>query len=324
MGWRFKKSFKIAPDSKANLNKGKKGCLFYLLALLVICVCLMFFPLLWIPAIGFIIFFAIKKDTRGTKIRNILISVAVLVLSFIALVNFDTSDSLSAIHADWEKNTYDVSETAEVKITPTPSDAEITSLELSDNSIAELDYSNGKAIITFKNAGDISLFFTANGNINSNTESITVTDKAAEEAQRKAEEEKATLEAQKKAEEEAKAAAEAQRKAEEEAKAAEEAQKKAEKEAAEKAAAEKAQAEKEAAEKARAEKEAAEKAQAEKEAAKQAEAQSQQNAGSTVYWTPNGKVYHSTPDCPSLARSKTILSGTIEESGKPRPCKNCY
>ena len=51
---------------------------------------------------------------------------------------------------------------------------------------------------------------------------------------------------------------------------------------------------------------------------------SQQNTGGTVYWTPNGEVYHSTKDCPSLGRSKTILSGSISESGKSRPCKNCY
>ena len=51
---------------------------------------------------------------------------------------------------------------------------------------------------------------------------------------------------------------------------------------------------------------------------------SQQNTGGTVYCTPNGEVYHSTKDCPSLGRSKTILSGSISESGKSRPCKNCY
>ncbi|MSA02140.1 hypothetical protein GKG47_08805 [Lactonifactor sp. BIOML-A3] len=44
----------------------------------------------------------------------------------------------------------------------------------------------------------------------------------------------------------------------------------------------------------------------------------------TVYWTPKGKVYHSTQDCPSLGRLKTILSGTIAESGKSRGCKVCY
>nr|WP_307991859.1 ComEC/Rec2 family competence protein [uncultured Niameybacter sp.] len=42
-----------------------------------------------------------------------------------------------------------------------------------------------------------------------------------------------------------------------------------------------------------------------------------------VYWTPKGKSYHSTKDCSALAQSKTILSGTIEESGKLDPCDRC-
>ncbi len=43
----------------------------------------------------------------------------------------------------------------------------------------------------------------------------------------------------------------------------------------------------------------------------------------TVYWVPKGKVWHTTPDCSTLSRSKTIMSGSIEESGKPRVCKKC-
>jgi len=43
----------------------------------------------------------------------------------------------------------------------------------------------------------------------------------------------------------------------------------------------------------------------------------------TVYWVPNGKVWHTTPNCSTLSRSNNILSGTIEESGKARACKKC-
>ena len=43
----------------------------------------------------------------------------------------------------------------------------------------------------------------------------------------------------------------------------------------------------------------------------------------TVYWVPGGTVWHSTPDCSTLSRSKTILSGSIAESGKPRGCYVC-
>lgn len=48
------------------------------------------------------------------------------------------------------------------------------------------------------------------------------------------------------------------------------------------------------------------------------------NDSSIVYWTPKGKSYHSTPNCSTLSRSKTILSGTIAESGKSDPCDKCH
>lgn len=130
------------------------------------------------------------------------------------------------------------------------------------------------------------------GDIESNKLSITVVDVAA----RKAAQEQAELETQKQAE------LEAQQKAQEEA------QKQAELEAQQ-------QAQEEA---------AAAQTQQNTTTYSSDTSDSQQNTGETVYWTPNGEVYHSTKDCPSLGRSKTILSGSISESGKSRPCKNCY
>ena len=291
----------------------KKGCLFYAAALLAICVVIAVYSYAWIPAVGFIIYFAVKKDANGHKKRNIIISAAIMATSLIVFASMNQSPTLTDIDVDWGKTSFDISDTVEVKITPVPSNADIETLELSKNEFAELDYTDGKAVITFKKAGEASLFFTANGNIDSSAAAITITDKAAEQAQKEAEEaaaKKAEEEAAKKAEEEAKAKAE---------------QETAEKAAAEQAAAEQAAAEQAAAEQAAAEQAAAEQAAAEQAAAEQAAAaQAQQNTGTTVYWTPNGKVYHSTPNCPSLSRSKTILSGSIEESGKSRGCKNCY
>lgn len=43
-----------------------------------------------------------------------------------------------------------------------------------------------------------------------------------------------------------------------------------------------------------------------------------------VYWTPNGKSYHITKSCSTLSRSKTILEGTLQESGKSDPCDVCH
>jgi|GEM_PF-3788644 len=53
------------------------------------------------------------------------------------------------------------------------------------------------------------------------------------------------------------------------------------------------------------------------------------NSGSTsssgiVYWTPNGKSYHTTKSYSTLSRSKTILERTIQESGKNDPCDRCH
>lgn len=46
----------------------------------------------------------------------------------------------------------------------------------------------------------------------------------------------------------------------------------------------------------------------------------------TVYWTPNGKSYHFDQNCSTLSRSKTILSGTLQQAldaGKTDPCDIC-
>lgn len=48
--------------------------------------------------------------------------------------------------------------------------------------------------------------------------------------------------------------------------------------------------------------------------------------GGIVYWTPNGESYHSTKNCSTLKRSKTISSGTVSEaiaSGHGDPCNVC-
>lgn len=54
------------------------------------------------------------------------------------------------------------------------------------------------------------------------------------------------------------------------------------------------------------------------------ESQSSSDSSEIVYWTPNGKSYHTTKDCSTLSRSKTILNGTISESGKNDPCDRCH
>lgn len=46
----------------------------------------------------------------------------------------------------------------------------------------------------------------------------------------------------------------------------------------------------------------------------------------TVYWVKSGEVWHISEKCRSLARSKTVLSGSVDEAiaaGKSRACKIC-
>ncbi|MBQ9179337.1 MAG: Ig-like domain-containing protein [Firmicutes bacterium] len=52
-------------------------------------------------------------------------------------------------------------------------------------------------------------------------------------------------------------------------------------------------------------------------------AKAKKKSGGTVYWTPYGKVYHSTRDCPTLSRSRTILSGPLSKCPKSRGCYVC-
>jgi hypothetical protein len=50
-----------------------------------------------------------------------------------------------------------------------------------------------------------------------------------------------------------------------------------------------------------------------------------ENAGTVVYWTQNGEVWHLKQDCRYL-KNKTVLSGSPEDaitSGKKRVCSGC-
>ena len=190
--------------------KKKRGCLFWLIAFIVFCLALALYSIIWIPAVGFIIYFAIRRDYNGTRARNIIISTIVMLTSLILFAAMMSSPDLTSIQAEWGKTEFDISETTEVKITGYPDDAKIESLELSENNIAELDYTDGKAIIKFTGTGEAALFFTANGDIDSATTTITVVDKEAEEQARKEAAEKAEQEriAQEQAEKEAQEQAE--------------------------------------------------------------------------------------------------------------------
>lgn len=82
----------------------------------------------------------------------------VFVTSLIIFIWLGSPSELNSISAEWGKEEFNIGDVTEVKITPSPSDAKIESLELSENNIADLEYKDGKAVITFTGSGNASLF----------------------------------------------------------------------------------------------------------------------------------------------------------------------
>lgn len=277
-------------NRSSNTYNGGIGCAKILLWFFLFCFAVFLYSYVWIPAIIAIIIFAVKKDNNPNKKRNIIISAAIAVTSLFLFIGLNSTPDLTGIEAEWRSSEYDILDETQVKISAVPNDAEIKTLELSQNSIADLNYKDGKAIVTFKNEGEAQVFFTANGNIHSGTYTIKVIDKAAE-AKKQAE-----MEAQKKAEEEAQI--EAQKKAEEEARKAEE-----ERLAAEAAAQQAAQ---------------------EEAAAQQAAAQESQQFQGPMVWIPaTGSRYHSNSSCSGMNNPQQVTVSEAESLGFT-PCKKCY
>jgi flagellar biosynthesis GTPase FlhF len=228
---------------------------------------------------------AIKKKFRKKLLLPPLIC---FILCIVGVMLSPTPDKVSVktieISIEKQKAEYDINQTIPVSISVEPSNADISDLTYisSANKSDTFLFSDSK-VETGANEGSYEIYIKC-GDIESNKLSITVVDAA-----KKAAQEQAKLEAQQKAQEEAQKQAEllAQQQAEEEARK---------------------QAELQAQQQAEAQRQAEEEArkQAEFQAQQQAEAQQRQNttsssstsqkeSGGTVYWTPNGEVYHSTP-----------------------------
>lgn len=261
----------------------------------------------WHEKTGWIIFFLIfffpvglflMWKSNWKKTPKIIISI----LFAFGIISYAFSPKLEQVTLSANTGQiYDINSQIPIDVSTTPDDYKLqnSSFDVSGGEIIE---DNGEFSFSASESGKYTVMVNVAG-VESNELTLSFEDKT---AIAKAEaEEKAKQEAAKKAEEE---------------------RIKAEQEAAAKAEAERIAAEQEAA-RLQAEQEAASQVEAERVRAEQeAQAQEQQqaNVGGTVYWTPNGEVYHSTSSCPSLSRSKTVLSGSIAESGKSRTCKNCY
>lgn len=260
------------PDKEPASAPKKKGCLFYILAFFAVCLALIMYPFVWIPALFVLIYFIIRKDA-GHKKRNIIVIILIIITSFLVFMGNSSSDSdvdLEQINVAWEETSFDINDTVTLEVTPVPADAEIHKLSIADNSIAAATYEDGKATITFTGTGTEDISFIADDKISSNSETVTVIDETAEE-QKRLEEETAA------------------QKAEEERIAAEQA------------------------------------AQAEQEriAAEQA-AQEQQATQEEMVWIPaNGQKYHSRSGCSNMNSPTQITLSEAQALGYAA-CKRCY
>ena len=190
-------------NEKNQTNNGFGGIIVkFILALIIIGIALLVYSFAWIPAIVAIIYFATKKrsDAKVMK-KGILISSAIALSSILMFFWLNHTPELTGITATWTEYSFDIHDTAKVKITPIPEHAEINELSISSN-IADFDYEDGIATVSFKKEGSDSISFTANNTCQSNSVNVTVVDKQRIQKEQ---------EAAKKAEEEALAAAEAER-----------------------------------------------------------------------------------------------------------------
>lgn len=168
-------------SNSSNSSKGGNGCLGILLILFLIFLAIYLYSFAWIPSLIFVIYLAMsKKFERKKKIIYISIAALVCITSLALFGTMDSEPELTDMNVSISKEEYDINDTAEVELTLTPSDAIIEKLEISENEIVKLDYSNDQAIISFKSEGTATIYFIANGSIESNSIEITVTDKESE------------------------------------------------------------------------------------------------------------------------------------------------
>lgn len=142
----------------------------------------------------------IESNAPQKKNKKKLIIGVLVVLFLIGILG--GSDKVDSITAEWPSTDFDINDTVKVKIHVEPEEADINDLTISDNDIAKMEYSNGIAKITFIGEGSADIVFIC-GDVKSNSTSISVIDKAAEEQREKEAKEAAEEQARQEAEEQA-------------------------------------------------------------------------------------------------------------------------
>lgn len=308
MGLRFRKSVKVAPGVKVNLNKKSSSVTFGTKGVHhTVSSSGKKTTSVGVPGTGLNYVstssgkqrksknshskaesYADREESSNTLPKKILscftcllLGVLCVFLLFIALALIvGSSSELTGIDVVWTATEYSINESTEVVISPVPDSADIDSLTLSENSIASLEYKDGKAIVTFNAAGSEELYFIADNDINSTPQLINVLNQDANA-------------------DEAAAQTEAERIAAEQA-----AQAEAERIAAEQAA----------------------QAEAERIAAEQAASQAQQQSQERMVWvSATGSKYHRKPDCGKMNPDTAAqIPLSQAESQGYSACSKCY
>lgn len=170
---------KRSKRKSSNKNTGK-GCLGAFLGLLLIGLALALYTWAWIPALGVIIYAALsKKHDKKQKFKLIGISIVVFISSLIVASTVpeenENSESVT-LEISLGETEFDIKDSVEVILNTEPADVQIESLIISDNNIVNLDYIDGKAIISFISEGEATFHFIANDSVKSNSLEVIVTD----------------------------------------------------------------------------------------------------------------------------------------------------
>lgn len=164
-------------ETTSKSNSTGKGCLGIFLGLFLVALLLALYTFAWIPALGVIIYTAFsKKYDKKQKIKQIGIAAIVFITSMILASSVPDETELTSLKISIDKTEFDINDSVEVILTATPADSSIDNLKISDNNIVNLDYIDGKAILSFTSEGNATFHFIANDSIESNSLEVTVTD----------------------------------------------------------------------------------------------------------------------------------------------------
>ena len=187
---------------KASSNNGI-GCLGIIILIVLFTFVVRLYSYCWILAIPTLIYCLKSTKFKQFRIRNSIICLAIIFTSLPVFIWLNIPEKLDSIDIEWASTEFVVGDSITLPIDFEPSDAKIKKVEICNNDIADMEYETDTITLTFKESGEANLYFIANGNIKSDSQSVKVITKEEKELK----EQQAIAEAEaKKAEEERNAA----------------------------------------------------------------------------------------------------------------------